>query len=144
MIARPIYIAILIVIVFAIGFVLYRGWQAMETNGYMSCLASVQSVMDQDLRSRSENAKMIWGMLPADESWNLLRDSEVDSMVKSLKPYDCGKSPDPSVDIWGNKIAITLRRSGETVESRVWSRGPDGIEWTEDDILMPYGKEIPK
>jgi hypothetical protein len=144
MIARHIQIAIVVVIVSAIGFGIDRGWQAMETNGYMSCLASVQSVMDRDLRAPSENTKMIWVMLPADESWNLLRGSEVDSMVKSLKPYDCGKSPDPSVDIWGNKIAITLRRSGETVESRVWSRGPDGIERTDDDIVMPYGKEIPK
>ena len=115
----------------------------METNAYMSCLASIQSEMDQGLRSRSEYTEIIWGMLPEDESWTFLRGVEVDPIVETLRPYDCGKSPDPSLDIWGNKIVIGLRRSAETVDSRAWSIGPDGIERTEDDIVMPWGKSIP-
>lgn len=142
MVPRSVQILIFAVVAF-VGFLVYRGWQTMETNGYMSCLASVQSVMDQGLQSQSVNTEIIWNMLPEDESWTLLRGTEVDPIVQRLAPYDCGKSPDPSLDIWGNKIVIGLRRSAKTVESRAWSVGPDGIERTKDDIVMPWGKSIP-
>ncbi|MEO5858235.1 MAG: hypothetical protein ABIR33_04720 [Pyrinomonadaceae bacterium] len=142
MMPRWLQIMILIAVAF-LGFLVYRGWQEMETTAYMSCIASIQSVMDQGLRSRSEYTEIIWEMLPEDESWTLFRGADVDPIVVMLKPYDCGRSSDSSLDIWGNKIVIALRRSSDTVGSRAWSMGPDEIERTEDDIVMPWGKTIP-
>ncbi len=37
------------------------------------------------------------------------------------------------MDPWGNPLEITMDEG----EARVWSAGPDGKEWTEDDICYP-------
>ena len=74
----------------------------------------------------------------------LLRGSEVDPILKTISQGDCSKIKDKSVDFWGHKIAIGLRKKAGVIETRVWSNGPDSAESTKDDIVAPFGKEIPK
>jgi hypothetical protein len=47
------------------------------------------------------------------------------------------------LDIWKNRIGIAYRKSDESLEFILWSKGRDGIEGTEDDITSPYEAEVP-
>ena len=84
---------------------------------------------------------------PNSEAWRIMSEKEVAFLMTQTRGTDCANFKDPSRDRWNRKINIALRRSDTTanrVDIIMWSNGPDGKSGTDDDLVMPYGHEVPK
>ena len=118
------------------------GWQvrqASRLSGYMSCLASVESELERKLKADELTYTEL-----NDEKWKFLSESEADDLLDQVWGYDCSSTGGASPDAWGRNIRIALRNSNGLLEVRAWSGGPDGEFSTSDDLVFPYGRDIPK
>ena len=98
------------------------------------------------------------------EEWRLLSESEYTKLAHSMSRSDyidrsnrSNLSYEPGeilLDHWNHHILIAGRKvrdilivgrkvPGEKPEFIVWSKGPDGISGTDDDIIFPYGSFPP-
>lgn len=131
-------IVIIVAVLGCVAFALHFAWRAMAETAYESCVASLtDAIVRQDAAIRIQEQH---------ETWKMLDDTEVDSVMSGIKPGDCARAEDPKLDLWHNKIHIALRRASKEnwPSIIVWSDGRDGIPGTADDIIMPFGQEIPR
>ena len=105
----------------------------------MSCLASIESELERKLKTGELTHPPI-----TSEHWKFLTDADATDLLGQIKGYDCSPTHDASLDVWGNKIKIALRQDKGPLEVRAWYAGPDGEFETDDDLVFPYGREIPK
>lgn len=128
-------------ILFFIGRFAYQQWRVAEDTAYFSCICSIASEIQENPESRefvSENGK-----------WKILNSEEVSLIMSKVKGYDCGKVDNQDFDLWNNQINIALKKNSEKKNSEkldivIWSNGADKISGTVDDIICPFGAEIPK
>ena len=135
---RQIVLALVLVIVGFLSFGFYRFWQFNTEVAYFSCIASLTDTIWNQKETRNLADQHV--------DWHFLTDDEVNFVMKNVRGSDCARFDDPKLDPQGNRINIALRKE---MKDRwppiiIWSNGPDGVSRTKDDIVMPYGQEIPK
>jgi hypothetical protein len=86
----------------------WQVWQTLILNGYMSCLASVESELEGRLKSGELSHSRL-----NNQHWNFLAESDAADLLGQIKGYDCLPTHDASVDVWGNKIKIALRDAND-------------------------------
>jgi hypothetical protein len=66
--------------------------------------------------------------------------------MQNVRGGDCAGFDDPKLDLQENRINIAIRKEeqGRWPPIVVWSNGRDGISRTSDDVVMPFGQEIPR
>jgi hypothetical protein len=79
-----------------------------------------------------------------DENWRIWTPEEVASVMAQTRGGDCGRFDTPGIDRWGKQINIAVRKRDRYTDIVMWSNGPDGVTSTTDDLVMPYGGEVPK
>ena len=134
---RTKYVALVTVFVavVGIGLVLFQVWRTVREEGYMSCVASMP---DYVLR---QSAVRDWAV--QNRQWKILDDVKVRIAMEKFKG-DCSRFDNPILDLQGNRINIAVRSTTGRLEAVVWSSGRDGISGTDDDVVMPYGHDVPK
>jgi len=83
--------------------------------------------------------------------WQQLSTEEYDRVIAELRPGDCGRLerelPEHRTvltDSWGNRFQLAIRKVDDgTVQSRLWSTGPDDKAFTDDDLVIPEDEGIP-
>ena len=86
------------------------------------------------------------------EEWTLLNELDYTWLGPALSEYgwvdNAGLSQDPDkilLDYWRQRILIAGCKINENkIDFIVWSKGPDRISGTLDDITSPYKVKIPK
>lgn len=114
-----------------------------------SYIASVGGFLQDGI---TENQMVIEISENLNKEWRFLNESEYtkicEAMSKSYAVDRGGLSYKPDeilFDHWGKHILIAGRkRYGKECEFIVWSRGPDGIFGTGDDIASPRGSLPPE
>ena len=101
----------------------------------MSCIASIPDHIS--------HLDIVREWVPKDGSWKILNDEEKRIVMQGFRG-DCYRFPNPRLDAQDNPINIAIKIGEKLPETRVWSNGLDGISGTDDDVVMPYGREIPK
>jgi hypothetical protein len=122
--------------VFVTGISLYLGWYVFTQNqeaAMMSCISSLESPVSAAVPAGGGDH-----LLSSEVSEHLLSD-----LVNAGKT-DCGRIQKVrnGTDIWGNPIRIYVYKSrvDERARVRVTSNGHDGLESTDDDIIVESAK----
>ena len=123
-------------ILFGAAYLAYEIWRSMEDGGYLSCLSSIAGEIEMLDRTKS--------LTEQSNEWKILNEEEVDVLMSQIRGYDCGKYQNQTLDSWGRKINIALRKPSNRIEIFVWSNGRDGVSGTKDDLVIPYGQPAPK
>jgi hypothetical protein len=128
---------ILFLVLFFVALIFYQLWIAMREAAYPSCLGSIATGIQE-----TEAVKDLTPSNGAD--WKVLSEKEVDLLLSQFQPGDCLGFENTAVDFWGNRIQVALRAPTGGFDIKVWSRGPDGISSTEDDLVIPWGEKPPQ
>ena len=121
-----------------------------------SCVVSIFSSILKDQITESEVGVM------GNYDWYVLNAAEVDPIISRRHPGDCGgqkwsnwgerarKPGESLLDAWGERFQIAVRRNPLKAKSlpndwefMVWSKGPDRISRTTDDIIVPHEEKAP-
>ena len=134
---------LLAVMLVSLGLVGCGAWEESQKAAAYACVASLQAGLNAEAdlyTGLSVNVGPNWLSLPEQESQGLF------SRLAGKRALDCGawKGEGPLVDAWKHALRAALRRaSSGSVETRVWSLGPDGIDATGDDISVPESQRVP-
>lgn len=124
-------------------------WQQAQGTAEHSCLASIH----KSIASLAQTEPIF--ITEVNSQWRALNDSElqqITSAISKLNSLDCGqKNPDNFlIDKWSKPLTIVVRRipneplaTSKNLEFMVWSNGRDGVAGTADDIVSPYGANLP-
>jgi len=127
-------------------FILYNSNQVDKTAEY-SHVASVCAFLQENPHN-PEVRKIVDAL---NSKWRILDESECAYLAKAMNKLMCidlavldiNNADAPILDRWRRRVLIAARKvDGAKFDFIVWSRGPDGISGTYDDIVSPY-KSIP-
>jgi hypothetical protein len=110
---REKYVIYAMVSIFLIGvvFIVYTGWKIWreaEDAAYLSCLGSVMTAMDRNIRDGLYQPKeYVDSLLPKDANWRVLIQSEVDFLAERTLGGDCSNYSEPFTD---RDITLVKRR----------------------------------
>jgi len=119
-----------------IAFFLYHWRNSAKETAYLSCLSSIGSEVWKLEATKNLAAK--------NETWKILSSEETDFLLSQAKGYDCGGIDNQTLDLWNNRIYIALRKPTNRFGIIIWSNGADKISGTEDDLVIPFGRKVPK
>jgi hypothetical protein len=107
-----------------------------------SILAFVHEMDEQQLQALD---------ISLSEEWRIFSAGQYDDVIEALRKtgrldVDASKWTQNGtfVDPWGRPYLIAGRKKEDGREFMVWSKGPDGISATEDDIVRPYKSVVPE
>ncbi len=109
---------------------------------YWSCLLDVENAI------RSAGPEEVLGITSVDGRWHILSDEEYEALLPRILRIAGDRhmvKAERLTDRWGHRPEIAFRRapSGE-YELLVWSKGPDGILRTDDDIVSQRERKLPR
>lgn len=133
---RNYFLVLLALFLTYIAYLGYETWRGAEKTAYSSCLDSVAvQIMQLNL---SED------FFPKTSSWKILSEIETSRLMSKVHGGDCARFEKPEFDLWNHQINIALRKPLKYPEIVIWSNGSDTVSGTADDLIIPYGSEIPK
>lgn len=110
-------------------------WREADRADTHSCVASIVRVFDAQAADFKPVLPVVsgWQRLSSDDSERLLT-----AVAKKATSLDCGgwKGATKLLDAWGHPILVETRERGDRFELRLRSLGPDGMEGTQDDVLV--------
>jgi hypothetical protein len=111
-------------------------WRSTRDTAYLSC---VSSLTDKVL---SQEKAQLW--MAENKDWKILSEEEIDLLMANVKGSDCSGIGDTRYDFWNKRINIALRtRTDKDFGIVIWSDGRDGLPATGDELVAPYGHEVP-
>ncbi|MDQ4120298.1 MAG: hypothetical protein M3209_02380 [Acidobacteriota bacterium] len=113
------------------GFVCYRAYKYLVDGGTQSCLFGILREVEE---AKSENRLEFKGVKRE------LTKAEIEKLFVGRNVADCGNVLARSEDI---HIMIGINNRNSDVKTRVWTNGDDGIQGTDDDLVVPYGETAP-
>ena len=142
---RLIFLLLLLLLLACFTFLLIHGRKASKKIAASSHVASIGAYLDSLNVSKFKTHF-------SSEKWTLLDESDYKWLGPALSEYgwvdNARLSQDPDkilFDYWGERIMIAGRKiNANKIDFMVWSKGPDCISGTADDIVCPYGSKIPK
>jgi hypothetical protein len=116
-------------------------WRESKKAATYGCVASLQAGLSgQHLEAVPSRLGADWIMLPEAERQGVF------SRIAEERGIDCGAwdGSEPLLDNWKRPIRLAARRGPSGIEGRVSSAGPDGIDATDDDIMIAQSQRVPQ
>lgn len=136
------FILILIILIYLIVLPKLTTVKLMQTGGY---IFSVHNFLQKrDIPEVEKITKVLdgeWQFLNSN-SYSLL--AQAMSRTKNVDRNGLSYREEKILDdSWGEEILIAARKNNEKCEFIIWSKGPDHIFGSKDDLSSPYNTEVP-
>lgn len=133
-------------------YIVYHGWRLRSKTIRVENISHYDSIRGFLLNENVKEIREITSNLGND--WRLLTESEYINLSKAMgRDYffdldENNRVPDKIlIDVWGQRLLIAGRKlDGKKPEWIIWSKGPDGVSGTEDDLVsggdIVFDKEL--
>ncbi len=123
-------LATVVIFLCVIIFIGYLAWKRSQETAMLSCLSSISAEANKEISAK----KFTVNNQPRE-----LTQSEVEQLLKQIKPYDCGSSQYSSEQIY---VSVgDVNKNNPFIKIKVWMNGDDGIAGTDDDLVIPWGEK---
>lgn len=139
------------VLVFAGMGIIYLFRHFINIERKIACGSQLSSI-GAFLEDNEQNEKIRSITTGFSKQWRLLNESEYAKLISTLRERGRsidlgGMHPDPNnvlLDHWGRRIVIAGRKAENgKPEFILWSKGPDGVLGSENDLSCPWGVPFP-
>ena len=127
-------------VIFILSVVFHKIWISAQRAAIHSCVSSIAS----DIVEYSND---IGNFAQSRENWYVLTDSQAKEILsdKNINFEDCVQVNSKPQDIKEKTLKIAVRKNSESgFRVMAWSKGFDNTSGTEDDIVSPFGEEVPE
>ena len=130
-------------VIIGLFFIINPSWQRARNAHKEALTIGTVSALSAALHEEMQKGD-IYPLLEINDSfaeWRQITESQYDKLILKLStdyyldPPKRWKKNMPLLDLWGKRFIILIKYEDSILESKVISKGPDGLLGTSDDII---------